>query len=321
MLDGVQSVIVLGMLHRPPTQQPPASSPAQAIISAYALGDDYHDVMKKHLRQFCLALERLAADAKPDQRIYVDTAPVMEHALAESAGLGWLGKHSLSIDRQYGSWFMLGEVFTTADFAPDEATSSHCGTCTACLDLCPTQAIIAPMQVDARRCISWLTIEYKGIIPLALRPLIGYHLYGCDDCQSCCPWNRHAQAPESYTLETRAENILPELAGLMQLDDAAFRQRFRKSPIRRTGRDAFIRNACVVAGNAGDPLLAPLLASLVADAAPVVRAHAAWALPRTVLADDADLYLQRLMHAISQESDAQVLPELHAACQQLRSML
>jgi epoxyqueuosine reductase len=290
------------------------------MISAYALGDDYHDVMKKQLRQFCRALEQHASDTKPDQRIYVDTAPVLEHALAESAGLGWLGKHSLSIDRHYGSWFMLGEVFTTADFAPDEATTAHCGSCTACLDVCPTQAIVAPMQVDARRCISWLTIEYKGMIPLALRPLMGYHLYGCDDCQSCCPWNRHAQAPERYILETRAENILPELAGLLRLDDAAFRQRFRKSPIRRTGRDAMVRNACVVAGNAADPLLAPLLSGLVEDAAPVVRAHAAWALPRTAPARDAALYLERLMHAISQESDAQVLPELHAACQQLRSM-
>jgi len=320
MLEAVQSVIVLGMPYQAYDQAARTTTPAQGMIAAYALGDDYHDVMKKKMHAFCRDLVNHVDDVVPDQRIYVDTAPVLEHALAESAGLGWLGKHSLSIDRDYGSWFMLGEVFTTALLAVDDPVAAHCGSCTACINQCPTAAIVAPMVVDARRCISWLTIEFKGFIPQALRPLIGLHIYGCDDCQSCCPWNQDVVVAKQYFLERRDENILPELASLLVLDDTAFRQRFKKSPVKRTGRAAFVRNVCIAAGNAKDLSLSAPLSLLLNDDSIIVRGHAAWALAR--LAVDGEEYgkvLDQLEQSLRQEKEPQVQAELSSACEYMRS--
>lgn len=320
MLDAVQSVIVLGMPYQACNHPPQNTFPAQGMIAAYAQGHDYHDVMKKKMRAFCCELANHADHLAPDQRIYVDTAPVLEHALAESAGLGWLGKHSLSIDRYYGSWFMLGEVFTTALLAVDDPVAAHCGSCTACINQCPTAAIVAPMVVDARRCISWLTIEFKGFIPQALRPLIGLHIYGCDDCQSCCPWNRDVVAAKQYFLERRDENILPELASLLVLDDTAFRQRFKKSPVKRTGRAAFVRNVCIAAGNAKDLSLSAPLSLLLNDDAIIVRGHAAWALARLAVdGQEHSKVLDQLEQSLRQEKEPQVQAELSSACEYIRS--
>ncbi|RMG59725.1 MAG: tRNA epoxyqueuosine(34) reductase QueG, partial [Gammaproteobacteria bacterium] len=213
-----------------------------------------------------------------DQRVYVDTAPVLEHALAEGSGLGWQGRHSLTIHRDLGSWFLLGELFTTADIAPDEPASFHCGSCTACIDICPTKAIAAPFFVDANRCISYQTIENRGYIPHELRALLGNRIYGCDDCQAICPWNRHAQAPEPDLLAPRGQNILPELASLLALDEASFRARFSKSPVRRTGRLALQRNVCIAMGNSARPAFIELLLDAMDRDEPMLRAHAFWAL-------------------------------------------
>ncbi len=275
LLKGTASVVVLGMPYSPPVTTPSHHATA-AVISAYAAGDDYHEVMKKRLRALCRELQAMEPEVPPEQRIYVDTAPVLEHALAEAAGLGWLGRHSLNIDKNYGSWFFLGEIFTTARLAPDSPVTAHCGSCTACIKQCPTGAIVAPGTVDARRCISWLTIEYRGDIPLELRPLMGLHVYGCDDCQLCCPWNHKLPTIED-ALRPRPDNQLPPLAELLQLDETQFRQRFRQSPIKRSGRALLLRNCCVAAGNAGDRRLLPLLYQLLDDHEPLIRSHAEWA--------------------------------------------
>ncbi len=288
MLDGVRSVICVAMRYSPPpyTLDNANARRRNGVIAAYAHGHDYHDVMKKRLKALARDLDALLG--AHDQRVYVDTAPVLEHALAESSGLGWQGKHSLTIHRDFGSWFLLGELFTTADLAADAPASQHCGSCTACLDLCPTRAIVAPYLVDARLCISYLTIEYRGHIPHRLRPMFGNRVYGCDDCQLVCPWNGKAKAPDDDILSPRGENILPDLASLLQLDDTAFRKRFSKSPVKRTGRVAFVRNVCIAAGNSGYADLIPVLESLSDDESPLVRAHAFWALAR-LAGDDADM--------------------------------
>jgi len=280
MLEEVKTVIAVAMRYTPPgyTLEEAEAAEGRGVISAYAHGDDYHEVMKKRLKTLARDLDELLG--QHDQRVYVDTAPVLEHAFAESGGLGWQGKHSLSLNREHGSWFLLGEIFTTAQLPPDRAAGFHCGTCTACIDACPTGAIVAPFVVDARRCISYLTIEHKGLIPRELRPLMGNRIYGCDDCQMVCPWNSEIEAPGKDLLAPRGENYLPELAMLLQLDQAGFRERFCKSPVRRTGRVALQRNACVAMGNAGDNGFVPLLIAALDNEAAMVRAHAAWALAR-----------------------------------------
>ncbi len=280
MLKGVQTVISLGMRYLPPAYSLTEANTAQGrgVISSYAQGDDYHDYMKKRLKAFARDLDTVLG--KHNQRVYVDTAPVLEHALAEDAGIGWQGKHSLSIDRQFGSWFFLGEIFTSASLQPDAPATHHCGSCSACIDVCPTRAIVAPFVVDARLCISYLTIEHKGIIPRKLRPLMGNRIYGCDDCQLVCPWNNEVALPENDYLEVRKENILPELVSLLALDEADFREFFRKSPVKRIGRARFIRNCCVAAGNSNQETLLPSLLALLDDDSPLVRGHAVWAVGR-----------------------------------------
>jgi epoxyqueuosine reductase len=249
----------------------------RGAISTYAQADDYHDVIKPRLK----ALARwLTAEAGGDAKVFVDTAAVMEKPLAGAAGLGWQGKHTNLVSRQFGSWLFLGAIFTTLDLPPDAPESDHCGSCRACLDVCPTAAFPAPYRLDARRCISYLTIEHKGPIPRELRAPMGNRIYGCDDCLAVCPWNKFARAGREMKLAARGELRAPPLAELARLDDAAFRKLFAKSPVKRTGRDRFVRNVLIAIGNSGDATLAAEALRLLTDPSTLVRGAAVWALSR-----------------------------------------
>jgi epoxyqueuosine reductase len=212
--------------------------------------------------------------------VFVDTAPVMEKPLAAAAGLGWQGKHTVLVSREHGSWLFLGAIFTTAELPPDPPGEDRCGSCRRCIDICPTDAFPRPYQLDARRCISYLTIEHRGPIPEEHRAPMGNRIYGCDDCLAACPWNKFAEAAHEAKLTARAELTAPPLGQLLALDDAAFRALFSGSPVKRTGRDRFVRNVLIAAGNSGDATLVPKVAALLDDAAPIVRAMAVWALSR-----------------------------------------
>lgn len=253
------------------------SETATGNISVYARGRDYHDVIKSRLKQ--LAGE-VAEVTGADVKVFVDTAPLMEKPLAQRAGLGWQGKHTNLVSRQLGSWFFLGTVLTSADLTPDAPESDHCGSCRACLDICPTAAFPAPYQLDARRCISYLTIEYGGPIPAEFRPAMGNRIYGCDDCLAACPWNKFASSASEAALYARAELKGPGLDELAALNDAAFREVFSGSPVKRSGRDRFVRNVCVAIGNSGELRLTSSLLPLLQDASPLVRGAAIWALAR-----------------------------------------
>ena len=273
-----RSVISLGLSYAP-DGDPLAllGRPERGNISVYARHRDYHDVMKgllKHLGQFIVARYGDAV------KVFVDTAPVLEKPLAQQAGLGWQGKHTNLVSRQHGSWLFLGEVFTTLDLTPDAPHPDRCGTCHRCLEVCPTQAFVGPYQLDARRCISYLTIEHHGPIPHALRPAIGNRIYGCDDCLAVCPWNRFAATSRHAKLRQRADLAAPRLADLAALDDAGFRALFSGSPVKRIGRDRFVRNVLTAIGNSADPSLRPVAAALCADPNAVVAEAAAWALQR-----------------------------------------
>ncbi len=280
----VRTVIMLGVNYGP-DRDPLAllGCRDRGAISVYAQGDDYHDVIKKRLKRLA---RWLVAQAGGDVKVFVDTAAVMEKPLAAAAGIGWQGKHTNLVSRQYGSWLFLGAIFTTLDLPPDPAEADHCGTCRACLDVCPTAAFPAPYRLDARRCISYLTIEHKGPIPHALRPLIGNRIYGCDDCLSVCPWNKYARLGREAKLAARATLRAPALADLVGLDDPGFRGMFAKTAIKRTGRNRFVRNVLIAIGNSADPALAIYAERLLADPAPLVRGAAVWALGR-LLAPDA----------------------------------
>jgi epoxyqueuosine reductase len=274
----VRSVIMLG-LNYGPDRDPLAilRRRDRGAVSVYAQGGDYHDIIKPRLK----ALARwLTAQAGGEVKVFVDTAAVMEKPLAAAAGLGWQGKHTNLLSRQFGSWLFLGAIFTTLDLPPDEPETDRCGSCRACMDVCPTAAFPAPYRLDARRCISYLTIEHKGPIPRELRAAIGNRIYGCDDCLAVCPWNKFAQAGHEMKLKARRELQAPRLADLAALDDAAFRTMFSKSPVKRTGRDRFVRNVVIAIGNSGDATLAPAALRLLADASPLVRGAAVWALSR-----------------------------------------
>lgn len=324
MLAEVRSVITLAMRHTPPpySLEETESDKGRGVIAAYAHGDDYHDIMKKRLKALARDLDTLLGEH--DQRVYVDTAPVLEHALAEEAGLGWQGKHTLTINRQHGSYLVLGELFTTAEIEPDEPAPFHCGSCTACIDTCPTKAIVAPFVVDARRCISYLTIEYRGYIPHELRPLIGNRIFGCDDCQMICPWNGKAEPVTLNHLQPREGNLLPELAELFALDDEGFRARFRKSPIKRTGRAGLLRNVAVAMGNSGDCNYIPQLLDAMNDSEPLIRGHSAWAVAHLLKqnpgqnpqSSNGEIIKKLEYHALH-ETDAGVLQELHLAIERL----
>ena len=275
----VKSVIMLGMSYAPP-QDPMAlaDQDTRARISVYAQGRDYHDVVKGALKRLA---GWLAHEAGAGVKVFVDTAPVMEKALAQSAGLGWQGKHSNVVSREHGSWLFLGAIYTTADLEPAIAAEDSCGSCRACQDICPTNAFPAPYRVDARRCISYLTIEHKGPIDPELRPLMGNHIYGCDDCLAVCPWNKFAEAAAAHkAFLPRAELVAPQIADLLTLDDAAFRKLFSGSPIKRIGRDRFVRNVLIAAGNSCDAELVRQVITLLHDPAPLVRGAAIWALSR-----------------------------------------
>jgi epoxyqueuosine reductase len=275
-------------------------------ISVYARGDDYHDVIKPRLKSIG---RWLIEKAGGEVKVFVDTAAVMEKPLAQAAGVGWQGKHTNLVSRQHGSWLFLGAIFTTLDLPADAAEGDHCGTCQACLDICPTAAFPAPYRLDARRCISYLTIEHKGPIAHALRPLIGNRIYGCDDCLAVCPWNKFAQAGHETKLAERAALRTPRLADLARLDESGFRALFSKSPVKRIGRARFLRNVLIAIGNSGDIALAGDAERLLADPSPLVRGAAVWAfgrLDRARLARCAARYR-------NSETDADVLAEWEAA--------
>jgi epoxyqueuosine reductase len=281
---------------------------SRGAISVYARGDDYHDLIKARLKTLA---RWLTDNAGGDLKIFVDTAPVMEKPLASAAGLGWQGKHTNLVSREFGSWLFLGALFTTLDLPADEAENDHCGTCQACLDICPTHAFPAPYRLDARRCISYLTIEHKGPIPHELRPLIGNRIYGCDDCLAVCPWNKFARNGREAKLAARDMLRAPSLADLARLDDAGFRALFAKTAVKRTGRVRFLRNVLMAIGNSGDLTLADEAERLLDDASPLVRGAAVWALGRL---DRARLE-QCAQKYRTAETDAEVIGEWTAACQ------
>ena len=274
-----RSAVALGFNYGPETDPLAVlERRTQGAISVYARGRDYHDVVKGKLKQVAGVLSRAAAGA--DVKVFVDTAPLMEKPLAALAGLGWQGRHTNLVSRQAGSWLFLGLILTTAELVPDTVEDDHCGSCRRCLDICPTQAFPAPYQLDARRCISYLTIEHKGPIPRELRPLMGNRIYGCDDCLAVCPWNKFAQAGREAKLSARETLRAPQLAELARLDDAQFRALFSGSPVKRTGRNRFVRNVCIAIGNSADPALVAPLLQLLQDEAEIVRGAAVWALAR-----------------------------------------
>jgi epoxyqueuosine reductase len=299
----VRTVIMLGMNYGPPGD--PLAALAQkdhGAISVYAQGEDYHEVIKPRLK----ALARwLVANAGGDVKVFVDTAAVMEKPLAAAAGLGWQGKHTNLVSRTHGSWLFLGAIMTTLELPLDAPERDHCGSCRACQDICPTAAFPAPYRLDARRCISYLTIEHKGPIPRDLRARMGNRIYGCDDCLAVCPWNKFAQTGRELRLAARPELVAPALVELARLDDAAFREKFRKSPVKRIGRDRFVRNVLIAIGNSGNAALAGEAEGLLADPSPLVRGAAVWALSRLIPAD----HFAALRTAYVAEPDQTVMEE------------
>ncbi len=284
MWPEAQSVIALGMSYAPDVD-PMAleGDPEKARISVYAQGRDYHDVVKKALKALArwLVAEGEKRGLEVALKVFVDTAPVMEKPLGQAAGIGWQGKHTNLVSREHGSWLFLGAIYTTVPFVPDEAHEDRCGSCRDCQDACPTNAFPEPYRLDARRCISYLTIEHKGMIPLEFREAIGNRIYGCDDCLAACPWNKFAQvAARHKALAPREELVAPDLAELLELDDAAFRAKFSGSPIKRVGRDRFVRNCLIAAGNSGNRALMPQVESLCSDGDATVAESALWALER-----------------------------------------
>lgn len=299
----VRSVVLFGMNYGP--DEDPRSildKPELGAVSVYARNRDYHDVIKGKLKEVAT---RFAARAGEDVKVFVDTAPVMEKPLAEQAGLGWQGKHTNLVSREFGSWLFLGSLFTTADLSIDAPERDHCGSCRACLDACPTDAFPAPYRIDARRCISYLTIEHKGPIDPALRPRIGNRIYGCDDCLSACPWNKFAAAASEMKLKAREDLKEPPLSFLLTLDDPAFRTFFSGSPVKRIGRDRFIRNCLIAAGNSGEAGLVDLCRALSGDPSAAVRGMAVWALSRLMTAGDFSDFAARRQG----ETDPEVLAE------------
>ena len=300
----VRSIVMFGMNYGPDLDpRLLQGKPDKGAISVYARNRDYHDVMKGRLKEIAT---RFAARAGADVKVFVDTAPVMEKPLAAAAGLGWQGKHTNLVSREFGSWLFLGSLFTTADLFLDEAEVDRCGSCRACLDACPTQAFPAPYKIDARRCISYLTIEHKGSIDPDLRAAFGNRIYGCDDCLSACPWNKFASEAREMKLQARADLLEPDLSFLLSLDDPTFRSVFSGSPVKRIGRNRFVRNCLIAAGNSSLPDLIPACRALIGDTAPEVRGMAVWALSR--LLPQVDFAALRETH-LPAETEAEVRRE------------
>ncbi|MBO6559409.1 MAG: tRNA epoxyqueuosine(34) reductase QueG [Nisaea sp.] len=302
--EGARSVVVLTQNYGPdhdPMENLAAAD--RANISVYARNKDYHDLIKKRLKRLARwMVEQYGCEVK----VFVDTAPVLEKPLAAQAGLGWQGKHTNMVSREHGSWVFLGEVFTDMELAPDAPESDRCGNCTRCLDICPTNAFPRPYALDARRCISYLTIEHKGHIPEEFREAMGNRIYGCDDCLAVCPWNKFAETSAEAAFAARHDLDLPPLAEFLGLDDEAFRARFSGSPIKRIGRDRFLRNVLIACGNSGDVSLLPAVEALRSDGAPIVRAMAVWALGRLT---ERDAFLALREAALGSEEDPEVLKE------------
>ena len=301
----VRSVIMLGLSYAP-AGDPMASlsQTSRGVISAYAKGGDYHDVIKSKLKTLAAHLQKASG---AEVKVFVDTAPLMEKPLAAAAGIGWQGKHTNLVSREHGSWLFLGAILTAAELAPDAPEIDYCGSCRRCLDICPTAAFPAPYQLDARRCIAYLTIEHKGHIPAEFREPIGNRVFGCDDCLAVCPWNKFAAAAREIRFSARDETDDPPLAALLDLDDAAFRRRFAGTPIKRTGRDRFVRNVLIAAGNSNDATLVPQVRHLLHDASPLVRAMAVWALSRL----SGPVFEAARQDGLATESDPHVRAEWH----------
>lgn len=289
--------------------------PTAASISVYARNRDYHDLVKGRLKELA---QHLLAQARRQGvegmvKVFVDTAPVMEKPLAQASGLGWQGKHTNLVSRDLGSWFFLAEIFTDLPLPVDAPETDHCGSCRACLDVCPTQAFPTAYRLDARRCISYLTIEHKGPIPHEFRAAMGNRIYGCDDCLAACPWNKFAQTAREAKLRAREDLVAPRLAELLTLDDAGFRTLFSGSPIKRIGRDRFLRNVLIAAGNSGDPALTEHIVALLGDGNALVRGAAVWALRHLV---PAATFKRLADHHEQRETDGDVRAEWVAAQRQ-----
>jgi epoxyqueuosine reductase len=303
-----RSVIMLAMSYAPETDPLDAlDDRRRGVISVYAKGKDYHDVLKGKIKQLAADFARTSG---AEVKVFVDTAPVMEKPLAAAAGLGWQGKHTNLVSRTDGSWLFLGAILTSAELQPDAPEIDHCGSCRRCLDVCPTDAFPAPYMMDARRCLAYLTIEHKGHIPEPFREPMGNRVFGCDDCLAVCPWNKFAQAAREARFAARAETDNPPLGELLALDDRAFRARFAGTPVKRTGRDRFVRNVLIAAGNSGDADLLPKVEALLTDESPLVRAMAIWAMRR--LTGDGVGAQVRSRH-LAREGDAGVRAEWQAA--------
>jgi len=274
--EGAGSVVMFGLNYGPDRDpRDILKQKMRGAISVYAQGDDYHELIKGKLKRLG---QWLAHKTGQDLKVFVDTAPLMEKPLGQKSGLGWQGKHTNLVSREFGSWLFLGVMLTECELVPDAPERDHCGTCRSCIDICPTGAITAPYQIDARACISYLTIELKGPVPHRFRKAMGNRIYGCDDCLAICPWNKFAQTSRQTAFHTRPELAGPLLAELAGLDDAAFREVFSGSPVRRIGRDRFVRNVLIAVGNSCSPDLAACAADRLADPSPLVRGAAVWAL-------------------------------------------
>jgi epoxyqueuosine reductase len=307
LMDDAKSVVMLGLNYGPSTDPREALERRDAgVISVYARHRDYHDVLKGKLKELAAFLVAAARPEKAGVKVFVDTAPLLEKPLAARAGLGWQGKHTNLVSREFGSWLFLGAILTNLDLPPDSPESDHCGQCRACLDVCPTGAFPAPYQLDARRCISYLTIEHEGPIPREFRSGIGNRIYGCDDCLAVCPWNKFASEGREAKLAARADLDAPPLAELARLDDASFRTLFAGGPIKRIGRARFLRNVMIAIGNSDDRALAAVAAERLDDENPLVRGAAVWALARLISREEfSSLASERLRR----ESDGAVIEE------------
>lgn len=305
-----RTVIVCGLDYGPGHDPlPELARKDRGYLSVYARHRDYHDVLKGKLKELA---GWLAAKANTQVKVFVDTAPILEKPLAQQAGLGWQGKHSNLVSREHGAWLFLGEILTDLELPADDPEPDRCGSCRRCLDACPTEAFVGPYRLDARRCISYLTIEHHGPIPRELRPQMGNRIYGCDDCLAVCPWNKFAKESAELKLRQRADLVAPPLAELATLDDAAFRARFSGSPVKRIGRDRFVRNVLIAIGNSGDPNLLPTVERRLGDTSPLVRGAAVWALAR--LASPERLRHHQERHA--DEPEAEVRAEWRAALEE-----